>query len=145
MAAGRIGVGSMFRWNGSTTAPTEIDAQSWLGALNDSLPEGLGVWVPFFGQPAYTMTLAARLVQQTGATPLLAWGERLPHGAGFMVRVSALPEPLPFDDPAQADPQAACAAAVNRAMESLIRQCPQQYLWGYQRYKSPRPLAALDD
>jgi Kdo2-lipid IVA lauroyltransferase/acyltransferase len=23
-------------------------------------------------------------------------------------------------------------------MEALIRQCPQQYLWGYNRYKSPR-------
>ncbi len=110
-----------------------------VGLLPDQVPpEGLGVWVPFFGQPAYTMTLAARLVQQTGATPLLAWGERLPRGAGFVVRVSALAEALPFNDPAQADPQAACAAVVNRAMESLIRQCPQQYLWGYQRYKTPR-------
>ena len=112
-----------------------------VGLLPDQVPpEGLGVWVPFFGQPAYTMTLAARLVQQTGATPLLAWGERLPRGAGFVVRVSALPGKLPFDDPTEADSQAACAAAVNRAMESLIRQCPQQYLWGYQRFKSPRTL-----
>jgi len=23
-------------------------------------------------------------------------------------------------------------------MERLIRQCPQQYLWGYHRYKAPR-------
>ena len=87
------------------------------------------------------MTLAARLVQQTGARPLLVWGERLPRGAGFVVRVSALSEALPFDAPAEADPQAACAAAVNRAMEGLIRQCPQQYLWGYNRYKSPRKQA----
>ena len=33
-----------------------------VGLLPDQVPpEGLGVWVPFFGQPAYTMTLAARL------------------------------------------------------------------------------------
>jgi KDO2-lipid IV(A) lauroyltransferase len=25
-------------------------------------------------------------------------------------------------------------------MEQTIRQCPQQYLWGYARYKQPRPL-----
>jgi KDO2-lipid IV(A) lauroyltransferase len=30
---------------------------------------------------------------------------------------------------------------INRAMESLIRQCPSQYLWGYGRYKTPRPEA----
>ena len=41
----------------------------------------MGVWAPFFGRPAYTMTLAARLVQQTGAALLLIWGERLPRGA----------------------------------------------------------------
>ena len=107
-----------------------------VGLLPDQVPPGgLGVWVPFFGAPAYTMTLAARLVQQTGSGLLLVWGERLPRGAGYRVRVSELGEPLP------ADP-AAAAAAVNRAMERLILQCPGQYLWGYHRYKSPREIAA---
>jgi KDO2-lipid IV(A) lauroyltransferase len=80
------------------------------------------------------MTLAARLAQQTGAVPLLIWGERLRRGAGYTVRFVPLPEALPADAEAQAE----SAAAVNRAMESLIRQCPQQYLWGYHRYKAPR-------
>ncbi len=106
-----------------------------VGLLPDQVPpDGMGVWVPFFGKPAYTMTLAARLAQQTGATPLLIWGERLPRGAGFRVRVSALPEALPLTDPTQAE----SAAVINRAMAQLIRQCPQQYLWGYHRYKTPR-------
>jgi KDO2-lipid IV(A) lauroyltransferase len=106
-----------------------------VGLLPDQVPpDGMGVWVPFFGKPAYTMTLAARLVQQTGAVPLLIWGERLPRGAGYTVRVSALDEPLPTDDASQAE----SAAIINRAMERLIRQCPQQYLWGYHRYKTPR-------
>ena len=109
-----------------------------VGLLPDQVPpEGMGVWVPFFGKPAYTMTLAARLVQQTGAVPLLIWGERLPRGAGYAVRVSPLDEPLPADDATQAE----SAAIINRAMERLIRQCPQQYLWGYHRYKTPRSAA----
>ena len=29
-------------------------------------------------------------------------------------------------------------AQVNQAMEHLIMQAPQQYLWGYARYKMPR-------
>jgi KDO2-lipid IV(A) lauroyltransferase len=81
------------------------------------------------------MTLAARLVQQTGAALLLVWGERLARGAGYEVRVSELDEALP-GDPVQA------AATINRAMERLILQCPQQYLWGYHRYKAPRKNAA---
>lgn len=110
-----------------------------VGLLPDQVPpEGMGVWAPFFGRPAYTMTLAARLVQQTGAALLLVWGERLPHGRGYVVRFSA------FDDAAavEAGGQAESAAAVNRAMERLILQRPQQYLWGYDRYKAPREVAA---
>jgi KDO2-lipid IV(A) lauroyltransferase len=106
-----------------------------VGLLPDQVPpDGMGVWVPFFGKPAYTMTLAARLVQQTGAALLLIWGERLPHGAGYTVHLSQLDEPLPGSDATQAE----SAAIINRAMERLIRECPQQYLWGYNRYKQPR-------
>ncbi|MGH8795633.1 MAG: lysophospholipid acyltransferase family protein [Caldimonas sp.] len=113
-----------------------------VGLLPDQVPpEGLGVWAPFFGKPAYTMTLAARLVQQTGAVPLAAWGERLPAGAGYAVHVAAFAEALPADPAAQAE----SAAVVNRAMERLIRQRPEQYLWGYHRYKAPSRRALETD
>ena len=104
-----------------------------VGLLPDQVPpEGMGVWAGFFGAPAYTMTLAARLALQSGAPVVLAWCERLPSGQGFHLRLSRLAEPLPrHDEQAQAE-------IINRAMESLIRQCPQQYLWGYNRYKRPR-------
>ena len=112
-----------------------------VGLLPDQVPPaGLGVWALCFGRPAYTMTLAARLVQQTGAIPLLVWGERLSHGAGYTVHVSAFDATLPADPRAQAE----SAAVVNRALERLIRQCPQQYLWGYHRYKQPRASPGQD-
>ncbi len=114
-----------------------------VGLLPDQVPpEGMGVWAPFFGQPAYTMTLATRLVQQTGAVPLLIWGERLAGGAGYCVHVSELGAALPSGEGSNSEAaQAESAAIVNRAMERLILQCPQQYLWGYNRYKSPRSAA----
>ena len=112
-----------------------------VGMLPDQVPpEGMGVWAPFFGTPAYTMTLAARLIQQTGAVPLLLLAERLPRGRGYVVSVHALPEPLP-EPGAHADEaahQLACATAINRAMEHAIGLMPEQYLWGYDRYKRPR-------
>ena len=108
-----------------------------VGLLPDQVPpQGMGVWAPFFGMPAYTMTLPARLVQQTGAVPLLAWGERLPGGRGYCIHV------LPFEGALlDAQPEAA-AAMVNSQMERLVRACPAQYLWGYARYKQPRQEAA---
>jgi KDO2-lipid IV(A) lauroyltransferase len=114
-----------------------------VGLLPDQVPpQGLGVWAPFYGKPAYTMTLAARLVQQSGAALLLMWGERLPRGAGWRLHVRPAPAlpPKAGDDEAW---QLACATAVNQAMERLIAEQPSQYLWGYHRYKTPRQEAAL--
>lgn len=103
-----------------------------LGLLPDQVPPlGMGVWTPFFNRDAYTMTLSVRLAQQTGATVLMAWGERLPWGRGYRVHVQPLPAALPLEN-------AQALQLINSALEKLIRDCPQQYLWGYARYKQPR-------
>jgi KDO2-lipid IV(A) lauroyltransferase len=108
-----------------------LKAGEAVGLLPDQVPPaGLGEWAPFFGRSAYTMTLPARLAQQTGALILLAWGERLAWGRGYRIHLRPAPATLPTDP-------AAAAAAVNALMEALIRECPAQYLWGYARYKSP--------
>jgi KDO2-lipid IV(A) lauroyltransferase len=101
------------------------------GLLPDQVPQaGEGVMAPFFGQSAFTMTFPAKLRQMTGAAMLLVTATRLTRGQGFEVRFA------PFDEELQADP-AAAAAQINMAMERLITRCPEQYLWGYNRYKLP--------
>lgn len=102
-----------------------------VGLLPDQVPpEGQGLWTPFFGRPAYTMTLAGKLIQQTGAAVILLWCERLSWGRGFVVHVREFPKP--------AEDLQALTLQVNQAMEALIREAPGQYLWGYNRYKAPR-------
>lgn len=99
--------------------------------LPDQAPgSGEGVWAPFFGQPAYTMTLVPRLAQMKNVTTLMFWGERLPKGQGFAVHISPLMEP--FDGDREAD-----AARLNREVERLVSLAPTQYLWSYNRYKRP--------
>ena len=118
-----------------------------VGLLPDQVPPaGMGVWAPFFGRPAYTMTLASRLVLSTGAVPLPMLCERLPRAAGYRIRVFEMPEALPATTDFGADElahQTECAAVMNRTMEYLIRQCPAQYLWGYERYKAPRAIRPM--
>jgi KDO2-lipid IV(A) lauroyltransferase len=115
-----------------------------IGLLPDQVPpDGLGVWADFFGAPAYTMTLAARLAQQTGSPILLIWCERLADAAGFKVRVRRLCEALPTAAADNDALQRAQAETINRAMQGLIEECPQQYLWGYNRYKKPRALGNI--
>lgn len=103
-----------------------------VGLLPDQAPgSGEGVWVPFFGRSAYTMTLPGKLAAQTHVPVIAAAGERLPHGRGWRVHVLRLPEPLPAGPDQQAE-------LVNQTMEALIRRMPDQYLWGYNRYKRPK-------
>ncbi len=110
-----------------------------IGMLPDQVPSrGEGVWAPFFGRHAYTMTLPARLQRQTGAALLLAHGERLADGEGWVVHFSTIDEALAVD-PVEA------AAQINGALERLIRQDPEQYLWGYDRYKTPRSAPRAPD
>ena len=101
-----------------------------VGILPDQVPgEGAGEWAEFFGRPAYTMTLAARLAARPGTACLLAFGERLAGGAGYVVHFRPLPAAAPGESGTR---------RVNRALEGLIREYPGQYLWGYNRYKAPR-------
>ena len=105
-----------------------------IGLLPDQVPQnGEGVWADFYGKPAYTMTLPAKLQQMTGATIILSYAERLPHGRGFLVRFVAC-APLAADGATTPQQQ---AGALNRAMEKLIAQCPAQYFWSYNRFKTP--------
>ncbi|HTY04531.1 MAG TPA: lysophospholipid acyltransferase family protein [Rhodocyclaceae bacterium] len=100
------------------------------GMLPDQVPgSGEGIWIPFFGKPAYTMTLAARLAEG-GATVLMTYCERLHYGAGYHLHFVPLSQPLAGD-------LAARVAQINHEIENIIRQCPEQYLWGYNRYKRP--------
>ncbi|MGE8619720.1 MAG: lysophospholipid acyltransferase family protein [Achromobacter spanius] len=110
-----------------------------VGMLPDQAPSvGDGVWVPFFGRLAYTMTLPSKLATQTNVPIILTAGERLPRGKGWRIHYVRVPEPLPADPEAQ-------AALINAAMETLIRRCPQQYLWSYNRYKTPRGAPPAPD
>ena len=99
--------------------------------LPDQVPgRGEGEWVDFFGRPAYTMTLVARLQQATGAAIVSCYARRLPHGEGYVLVLREMEGALPAD-------RAAAARRVNEEVEKLVRECPAQYLWGYNRYKRP--------
>jgi KDO2-lipid IV(A) lauroyltransferase len=103
-----------------------------VGMLPDQVPrEGDGVWAPFFGVPAWTVTLPGKLASMTGAIVILAACERLPRGQGWRMHYLRAPEPLPEDPTEQ-------ARVFNELMQSLIQRFPQQYLWGYHRYKRPK-------
>lgn len=100
-----------------------------VGILPDQQPKmGDGVFAPFFGHQALTMTLVNRLAERTGAIVLYGWVERISDDLDYALHV----EPA---DAAVADPDPVVAAtALNAGLERIARRDPTQYQWTYKRY-----------
>lgn len=128
--------------NGATLLPIDrrglkgmlhaLDHGGLVALLPDQVPDrNAGVYVPFFGQPALTMTLAHRLVRRSAPSVLV--GALLREGDRFRVVLETVGPAI-----ADADPLVS-AAAMNQALEGLIAQAPEQYQWGYKRFKRLPP------
>ena len=104
-----------------------------IGVLPDQVPStGDGEWAEFFQRPAYTMTMWSRLAEISNATVLLMATKRLAKGAGFELSFSDMPELLNGETQSR---------RLNRGLESLIRKNPNQFLWSYNRYKTPAGIS----
>ncbi|KGI76666.1 LpxL/LpxP family Kdo(2)-lipid IV(A) lauroyl/palmitoleoyl acyltransferase [Oleiagrimonas soli] len=91
------------------------------------------VFVPFFGVPAATITATHHLARLSGACVLPFFHRRLDHGRGYAIRIGAPLEPFPSDDIVDD------TARVNAAIEQMVREAPEQYLWVHKRFKTRPP------
>jgi KDO2-lipid IV(A) lauroyltransferase len=89
---------------------------------------GDSVFVPFFGQSAWSLTSTHQLARLSGAAVLPLFHERLADGR-YRINILPMLEDFPGTD-ATAD-----TARVMATLEALIRRCPSQYLWLHQRFK----------
>ena len=90
--------------------------------------KGEGQWLSFLGTPAYMPSLPYRLLERTGATPLLVFARRLSWGRGYHLHILPIPTLPEGNLPDQ-------GKQVNQAMSELIQQYPEQYLWNYSIYR----------
>jgi KDO2-lipid IV(A) lauroyltransferase len=101
-----------------------------IGILPDQVPSGgEGVWVPFFGRPAYTTPLPARLANRNNTPVVMFTAKRKKIGQGWLMQATRL-APL-SEDATQA------AAELNVAIENAVLVAPEQFIWSYNRYKHP--------
>ncbi len=100
------------------------------GILPDQDPGNGGVFAPFFGIQANTMTLITKLAERTHSPVIIAYAERLPRGRGYITHIHAVDsEGILNKDPVIA------AGALNKAVEKCVRENPVQYQWLYKRFK----------
>ena len=91
-----------------------------------------GVFAPFFGVDALTMTLVRSLLRRYEASVVFAFAERNKNGR-FKVRFVAPPQGLADADPVRA------ATQLNLGVETCVRLCPIQYMWSYRRFRTRPP------
>ncbi len=105
-----------------------------VGILPDQEPPfSGGEFAPFFGTEANTMKLVSKLVEKTGATVLCTYAKRLPNGDGFKIVIKKADEQINDAD------LVTSISALNRSVESCVRDIPEQYQWEYKRFKRRRP------
>lgn len=105
-----------------------------VGILPDQEPrDSGGIFAPFFGVPAYTMTIMSKLARKTGAAVFFAYMERLPKGQGYRLIIHQA------EDGIDSDNEQVAADALNRSIEACITACPEQYMWAYRRFKRRPP------
>ncbi|WP_223669773.1 lysophospholipid acyltransferase family protein [Kangiella shandongensis] len=97
--------------------------------LSDQEPgRGAGVFVPFCGKDALTMTLVQKVQQKSGAELFQIAAVKNESGS-YDIRME------PIDLKPELD-EKVYAQKVNAGLESMIRRYPEQYQWSYKRFKT---------
>jgi KDO2-lipid IV(A) lauroyltransferase len=102
-----------------------------VGILPDQEPgAGNGEFAPLFGVQANSMALLSRLAIKTRATVIFCYAERLRHGKGYHLHF--IPAPPAINQA----PLERSVAIMNQMVETLVRERPEQYQWGYKRFRT---------
>jgi len=101
-----------------------------LGMLIDQDTRVEGVWVPFFGRPAYTPVGAAKVALRPDVAAVPAFIERRPDGTHL---ARFLP---PLDLPPD---ETEATALMTRVIEDQILRRPEQWVWMHRRWRRQPP------
>jgi len=89
-----------------------------------------GIFVPFFGVLAATLTTVPRLAGMTGAQVVPCISKLLPGGKGYEVRFYPAWENYPTGD------LVADTRRMNEFIEERVCEMPEQYFWLHKRFKT---------
>ena len=117
--------------SGVLTIHRALKNRELVGILPDQDPgEDGAIMVPFFKKDANTMTLLAKIVLKNDVQVLMFWAKRLSNAKGYELNLE------PVDLSVNGKSLEEQVLSMNLSIEALIRRLPEQYMWGYKRFKS---------
>jgi KDO2-lipid IV(A) lauroyltransferase len=110
-----------------------------LGLLIDQDTRVQGLFVPFFGRPAFTPRAAADLAIRFGAPVVVGSIHRKGPGPGDGHRVELVEIPIPAHPPDREAQAVRLTAACTAALEAAIRRHPAEWVWMHERWHTRPP------
>jgi KDO2-lipid IV(A) lauroyltransferase len=107
-----------------------------LGILIDQDTRVQGVFVPFFGRPAFTPRGAADLALRFRVPVVVGWCRRRSPvpGGGHVIDLVEVPyDPVPPDKEAEV---VRLTAACTALLEAAIRASPEEWVWMHERWRT---------
>lgn len=115
-----------------------------LGFIGDQDAGSKGLFVPFFGRPASTYKSIGLLAMATQSSIVVGYARRREGRARYDVGVQRVIRPEEWAR--EADPLRWITQAYTSAIEAIVREEPEQYLWIHRRWKSkPRGATAVEE
>lgn len=135
----RRGLRVIEKWNASQIMLDVIQKGHALGFIADQNAGDKGLFVPFFGRLASTYK-SIGLLTISQQVPIVCGyarrAEKVGHEPGYRFELGTVDIIWPDEWVNQADPLYYVTARYMRAIETMVRACPQQYLWMHRRWKS---------
>ena len=101
-----------------------------LGLVCD-LHDRTGLPVPFFGQPAKSVTIPAMIARRVGARIWMARCLRVGKQSRFQIELKELKVPRTAN---QADDVKWITAEMQKQFEAWVREAPEQWMWSNRRW-----------
>ena len=106
-----------------------------IGVLPDQVPPGNGgIYSPFFNRLAYTSVFVSKLARKIRCDVVFCYSVRRHE---FPIKYDTFYYSAPKD--IYSSDESKSVRVINNFIEECVTQQPEQYLWGYKRFKRPSP------
>jgi KDO2-lipid IV(A) lauroyltransferase len=117
----------------TAVVPEALQRKEIVGFIADQDAGRRGLFVDFFGRKASTYKAIALMALEHNVPVVIGYGKRIKERYGFEIAPHRIIQPEEWKT--QSDPIRWITQEYTTALEEIIRQAPEQYLWAHRRWK----------